>query len=345
MKFFNITNILFIGLSILFIICISASYNIYLDSPSKKAFYIIENKDYEVKKFKDLYFYAKNNVSKEDYKLFTKNLDKESKKEVDFIIDTSLLVLNAKDLGHKVVMPFTNRQANEIKKFYKFVYTLKGIDDSTFQYGKYNLPKYDGSVHVLYNKYGIEKIKHKNRIKNKAIIDAGAYIGDSSIVLAEYTRNKVYAFEPVEENYEKLLKTIRFNKMEKRIIPEKYCLSNNNKPKTIYVYLNHLYGANSKHGDIKHTVNTVTVDDFVNKNNLKVGIIKSDIEGDEMKLLEGAKNTIINQKPVLLISIYHSGKDFFEIKKWIENLNLNYKFRIMRTKPDDILDETILIAE
>ena len=274
-----------------------------------------------------------------------KNFDKNSKKEVEFIMKNSLLILNAKDLGYKVVRPFSNRQAKEIKKFYDFVYSKKDVGNSTIQYGKYKFPEYDGTVHVLYSKYGTSKIQHKNKLKNKAVIDAGAYVGDSSVILSEFTNNKVYAFEPVDENYEKLLQTIRLNKLEKKIVPVKMCLENTKGNKTLYANINQLDTANSKHGSKKYIVNAISVDEFVKENNLKIGLIKSDIEGDEMNLLQGSKQTIISQKPVLLISIYHSGKDFFEIKKWIEDLNLNYKFKIVRTKPDDILDETILIAE
>lgn len=45
------------------------------------------------------------------------------------------------------------------------------------------------------------------------------------------------------------------------------------------------------HGSI--TVPMITVDDYVNNNNLEVGLIKVDIEGAEPLFLEGAKNTII----------------------------------------------------
>jgi len=345
MNIFNLTNGLFFGLFLLFLICVGASYNIYLDEYSQNAFYVIEKKMYEVDKFADLYEYAKKNMSKKDYKNFTKNLDRNSKKEVDFIIDRALLVLNAKELGYKTVKPFSNRQANEIKKFYKFVYSKEKIDNLTIKYGNYLFPNYEGTVHVLYNKYGINKVRRKKAIENKAIIDAGAYIGDSSVVLAEYTKDKVYAFEPMDENYDKLLKTINLNYMKDKIIPVKLCLGEKKGTKILYTSINSPETSNSKHGDKKYSIHSTTIDDFVKENNIRVGVIKSDIEGDEMNLLKGSKQTILEQKPVLLISIYHSGKDFFEIKKWIEDLDAGYKFQIFRSKPDDILDETILIAQ
>ena len=345
MKIFNLTTGIFIGLVILISICSVAGYNIYLDKPAKDTYYMIDLKKYEVNKFYDLYRYSKNEISKEDYKNFLKNLDKDSQKEVKFIIDNSLMVLNAKDLGYTVVRPFTNRQSKEIKKFYNFVYSVKNVDKSTIQYGAYKFPVYNSTVHVLYNEYGMPKIKNKEYVKNKAVIDAGAYIGDSSVVLAGYTDNKVYAFEPIDENYENLIKTIGLNKMTNKIVPVQMALGDKKETKILYADKNQPDTANSRHGSKEYSVSATSVDDFVRENKIYVGIIKSDIEGEEMNLLKGAKQTIINQKPILLISIYHSGKDFFEIKKWIEELNLGYKFQIFRSKPDDILDETILIAE
>lgn len=343
MEKLNLTTILFIGLSLLFIICISASYNIYLDKYSKKTSYILENKDYELKNIQDVYNYSKKNVSKKDYEKFTKNLDKQSKKELEFIMDRSLLILNAKDLGHKFITPFTNRQAKDIKHFYKFLNSKKEISKDMIQYGAYNFPNDEIFEHVLYNKLGLKNIRNKKKLKNKAIIDARAYIGESSVILSEFTDDKVYAFEPVDKNFELLLKTIKFNDLNEKIIPIKMYLSEKKGEKILYAdkKLNDKTKTNNK----KYFVNSTSIDKFVKENNLKIGIIKCDINGNEMNLLKGAEKTIIEQKPILLISIYHSGKDFFEIKKWLEDLNVKYKFKIIRTKPDDILYKTVLVAD
>ena len=40
--------------------------------------------------------------------------------------------------------------------------------------------------------------------------------------------------------------------------------------------------------------------------------------------------TIKKDKPVLAISIYHSANDFFYIKRYIEEMNLGYKFYIKK---------------
>ena len=70
-----------------------------------------------------------------------------------------------------------------------------------------------------------------------------------------------------------------------------------------------------------------------------------DSEGGEQLLLKGAVETIRTQHPILLISIYHSANDFFEIKPMIEKMCDKYTFRIIKPANSAIVIETILLAE
>ena len=54
-------------------------------------------------------------------------------------------------------------------------------------------------------------------------------------------------------------------------------------------------------------------------------LIKMDLEGWEMKALEGAKQTIIRHKPNLLISAYHRTDDLLIIPEFILSLDPSYK--------------------
>ena len=91
-------------------------------------------------------------------------------------------------------------------------------------------------------------------------------------------------------------------------------------------------------------IEATTLDDFVRKNNIEVGLIKVDIEGYEQHFLKGAEQTIKTQKPALLISIYHNIDDYLHIKPMIESWNLGYKFKI-RKPEESLFLETLLIAE
>lgn len=88
-----------------------------------------------------------------------------------------------------------------------------------------------------------------------------------------------------------------------------------------------------------------TLDEYVSKNNIKVGFIKVDIEGAESVFLQGALNTIKSQSPAMLISIYHHDEQFFGIKPFIDSLNLGYKFKIIKPIDGSISIETALYCE
>ena len=79
--------------------------------------------------------------------------------------------------------------------------------------------------------------------------------------------------------------------------------------------------------------------------NQNIGLIKVDLEGAEQRFLKGAEKTIKAQKPLLLISIYHTPSDFFDIKPLIESWNLGYEFTVFNPVDWGILIETMIICE
>jgi len=75
------------------------------------------------------------------------------------------------------------------------------------------------------------------------------------------------------------------------------------------------------------SVKVTTVDKFVEANKLtRVDFIKMDVEGHELKVLAGARETIKTFKPSLALSAYHRGDDLIELLKFPLELNPNYKF-------------------
>ncbi len=94
-------------------------------------------------------------------------------------------------------------------------------------------------------------------------------------------------------------------------------------------------------------VEVITLDSFVREHNIQVGFIKVDIEGFEQEFLKGAKETIIAQKPAMLISIYHKASDFFEIKPMIESWKLGYTFKVVQPSAatHTPLIDTVLLCE
>lgn len=288
---------------------------------------------------------------KEKYFALIKNLDAESIEVIDRIIYRFNLIKN--NLNKKTIDLFTEKEKEEILKQYdNFDSKIIMLAPNIWKHGKYLLPLKCGGE-ALYFKHGIDKLSEKSidLIKNNDIIDAGAFVGDSACIFQSLCNTslpwvgRIHSFEPVLENYNLLLKTIQMNNLQ-NVIPVKYALGN----KTETTHMNiHDSGStileSNREGMQKEEIKIITLDEYVKNNNLNIGLIKTDVEGFEPQLLEGAKETICTQRPVLLVSIYHNMHDLFEIKPMIESWNLGYKFKIIKCHNTKFLHETMLIAE
>ena len=276
-----------------------------------------------------------------------KNLDKES---VEIVIGILSKITNYNNIEDDIY--FSRKESKRLNDLYEeFNNKIIKINEELFIYDKYILPENNFELEAFYEKYGMDYIKNINQVKNKNIIDAGGYIGDSAILFSDYTDKNVYSFEPFLHHYNMMLKTIELNK-KNNIIPVNMALGNENKEISIYSNsdtANSGLSIETKQSDInciENKVKMVTLDSYVKENNIEVGLIKTDLEGFEQSFLKGALETIKEQKPVLIISIYHNYSDFFEIKPMIENFNLGYKFKIIEPKYQGAaIVSTLLLAE
>lgn len=181
------------------------------------------------------------------------------------------------------------------------------------------------------------------KIKNRAIIDGGGYIGDSALAFCDYAPSKIYSFEPVDFLYNKLSETIALNGVSEIIEPVKLGLSDSEKEVKIFG-IDSGASLHTSSKDNFQNIKTTTVDKFVSEKNIDVGLIKLDVEGSELEVIRGSLETINKYTPVLLISVYHRPEDFFFIKPLLEDLNLGYKFMMRKTSPFRITSETVLIG-
>lgn len=233
---------------------------------------------------------------------------------------------------------YFNYELDDQKKFTDFKMknaTEDGIAGYKFT-GDYNLHPFV--------KIGLSK-GDQEYIKNKDIIDAGAFTGDTSLPLSKRTTKNVYAFEPFKDSFEILKKNISNNNIE-NIIPVNKSLGNINGERSLFLSGDNVQGITSdatlRNYDNEIKVQETTIDTFVEENNLEVGFITIDIEGAEMDLLEGAINTIKTQKPLLYISMYHKVSDYFDIIPWVANLDLGYEFNITKENPWTFLADTVV---
>lgn len=273
-----------------------------------------------------------------------KGLEPDSVKNIIKIIKRQQSYLQTKDQSLDI---FTREEQENLRRLQdEFSANIFEISDTLYCYKNYLLPVNHFEPSVFYYRHGINELETLHKAKSKDIIDVGGFIGDSALIFSPLTNRKVYSFEAVPDNYRLLQKTLELNQIT-NVVAENLALSS----QSCFISIS-LAGSGSstfERKGIKYLgnieVQAITLDEYVERNHLDIGLIKVDIEGAEQDFLKGAVKTITIQKPILLISIYHNANDFFNIKPMIEDWNLGYKFRIHKPTISSITGEALLLAE
>ena len=273
-------------------------------------------------------------------------LDNESRNTVSDIIHRMGMIAD----GNKSLQDvYTQREQEEFVRMNdEFSSKIVKLNDNLYYYNGYYLPVNQFDSSVFFTRYGIDKLTTLDSVRNKHIIDAGGYVGDTALLFSSYTDKDIHVFEASPSNMDIIRETIRLNHLD-NIVPVSKALGEKSGTATFSLgernSCNSLVERPGYNYPDHIEVPVVTLDDYVRENDLEVGLIKVDIEGGEQLLLRGAVETIRTQHPILLISIYHSANDFFEIKPMIEKMCGKYTFRIVKPANPAIALETILLAE
>ena len=177
-----------------------------------------------------------------------------------------------------------------LKKAQKKYHLQGGIESLIAHHGVAYLPE---SVHAY--------------LKNKAFVDAGAYIGNYTIPYCKkYTPAVVYAIEPNPKSVKKLRDNLRRNNIPESQVEIFQCALGN---KTAAIK----FDADGIRCDIPGECETVIrkLDDLLQERHVPVGLIKADVEGMGVELLQGAIKTIERYRPVLALSCYHTPTELF----------------------------------
>ena len=153
---------------------------------------------------------------------------------------------------------------------------------------------------------------------DETIVDLGAYDGDTIrefLTVTDGKYNKIIALEPDEKN---------FRKLERKTegLPNLIRLNLGAWDKEETLFFAKKSGRNSRLEETGIPVNFNSVDNIVTE---EVTFIKMDIEGAELKALEGAKNTVAKYKPKLYVCAYHRNEDMFALPFKIKELFGGYK--------------------
>lgn len=175
------------------------------------------------------------------------------------------------------------------------------------------------------------------------ILDCGAYTGNTSVYFSQKTgpAGHVYGFEPAPLTFA----TYRDNVAEyANITPVNAGLTDFEHSGSAVAMESSNEPSAKLLQDEDGNIPVVAIDNFCAAQKIsRVDFIKMDVEGSEIKALNGARETICTHHPKMAISAYHNAGDIFRLPELIDSICPGYKFTL-RHFSDSVM-ETVLFCK
>jgi FkbM family methyltransferase len=249
---------------------------------------------------------------------------------------------------------------------------LKLADDSRFVCAI--RPAYDSMLERFYGRKGLSRTIHGERpirllpcarqipeeyepqvldllkqtiTPGAVVLDVGANVGVSAMMMARWCgpEGHIHAFEPSPSPKQLLTEHLRMNGLSDRVTVCASALSDAEGTTTFYASgisgKSALSDVNIGQSSEQVQVPVTTIDAYCRAKNIKPSLIKIDVEGFEFNVLNGARNTLKEVRPSILVELHPMNWPALGIDVgWAaEQLReLNYKATALE-KQGDVLSE------
>lgn len=148
------------------------------------------------------------------------------------------------------------------------------------------------------------------------ILDVGANVGWYSLLLSKwFPKSRIWAFEPIPSTFESLLKNIALNGA-KNIRANRLGLSDQEGTIRFYYSPSLSVNASMRKLSAEPDLRTIdcpvrTLDSFARQHGLSVSFIKCDVEGAELLVLRGARETIRRDRPIIFAEMLRKWSSAF----------------------------------
>lgn len=215
---------------------------------------------------------------------------------------------------------FSREFIEENEDKFDFVYNHLTDDESKRVYLDILNFKVSGKIEYLLGSFVNKTKVYSDILKltdNESIIDLGAYDGDTIrefMVATNGNYKDITALEPDAKNFKKLVKNTEGMDNLK-------CLNMGAWNEKDTLIFSTKAGRNSKLSAEGVSVEVTDIDSL----NLSPTFIKMDIEGSELKALNGMEQTVKAYRPKLYVCAYHRNEDLFALPIKILQLDNSYK--------------------
>lgn len=150
----------------------------------------------------------------------------------------------------------------------------------------------------------------RHAARGSTVLDLGAHIGLFTVQLARSVgpTGRVISFEPAPATAAVLRQTIRYNRLEDVVTVREEALSGSSGEVELFDTGDECSNANSlvrtERTRASIRVTATTLDDLVEAERLDVAVVKMDIEGSELSVLERAANLLSGQRPAMTIEVH-----------------------------------------
>jgi FkbM family methyltransferase len=248
-----------------------------------------------------------------------------------------------------------------VMRFYGFFYRYfkpSGVILTDIQGSKMYLDSRDFGVAPYLLIWGVYE-KHETKLfktiieKGMVVVDVGANIGYYSLLAARCVGDggKVFAFEPDPYNYGLLCKNIEVNAY-RNIIPLKKGVFSKTGKMMMFLDKRNLGGHSLSEANVNKNasimIEVTSLDDHFKDKDYKIDVVKVDVQGSELEVLEGMKNVIDQNEDLKIITefwpmgirnsgssardflnrLVESGFDLYQIGEFLKPVDIDYLLRI-----------------
>ncbi|MES1022744.1 FkbM family methyltransferase [Gloeocapsa sp. BRSZ] len=176
------------------------------------------------------------------------------------------------------------------------------------------------------------KLADSSRIE--VIFDIGANIGQTATKFAQsFPKAKIFSFEPVAATFKQLKENTQKNSsiscfqigLGTESGKHKIFLNSNSQCNSF------LFDANNRTNDVSEEVFVKTIEQFCEENSInKIDILKTDTEGFDLKVIQGAEALLKKQQILFILSEvgFHPSDtlhtNFFQLKLYLEQFNFEF---------------------